>query len=86
MIWVSNVEKLSHPASLRDILPLYSQIKIPIILIHGDADALVPYENSLFLQQHLTTENELITVKGGDHPLQMTQPDYLREFMMELDF
>ncbi len=86
MIWTSNVEKLSHPAALRDILPYYGQIKIPVILIHGDNDALVPYENSTFLQTHLTTENELVTVKGGDHPLQMTQPDYLREFMMELDF
>ena len=70
-IWVSNVEKLAHPAALRDVLPHYEQVQAPVLLIHGDADALVPYDNSLFLQRRLSAPNTLFTVECGDHPLQM---------------
>ena len=42
----------------------------PIISIHGDADAVVPYEESVRLHHALTTAgvpNELVTIKGGGH-------------------
>jgi acetyl esterase/lipase len=42
----------------------------PIISIHGDADPVVPYDESARLHQALTTAgvpNELVTIKGGGH-------------------
>jgi acetyl esterase/lipase len=42
----------------------------PILSIHGDADPVVPYEQSTRLHQALTAAgvpNELVTVKGGGH-------------------
>jgi acetyl esterase/lipase len=42
----------------------------PIISIQGDADSVVPYSNSLRLQQALDKAgdiNELITIRGGGH-------------------
>jgi acetyl esterase/lipase len=42
----------------------------PIISIHGDADPVVPYEESARLHQALTAvgvPNELVTIKGGGH-------------------
>jgi acetyl esterase/lipase len=42
----------------------------PIISIHGDADPVVPYENSVRLHHALTVAgvpNELVTIKGGGH-------------------
>ena len=42
----------------------------PIISIHGDADAVVPYEDSVRLHHGLTVAgvpNELVTIKGGGH-------------------
>jgi len=42
----------------------------PILSIHGDADPVVPYEQSVRLHQALTTAgvpNELVTIKGAGH-------------------
>lgn len=85
MLWVSNVEKLSHPAALRSILPLYSKISVPVVLIHGDADTLVPYPNSPFLMELMKNDKELVTIADGDHPLQMQAPDMLVDFVLNTD-
>ncbi|MEZ5041924.1 MAG: alpha/beta hydrolase [Saprospiraceae bacterium] len=85
MLWVSNVEKLSHPNALREIMPLYPKISVPVVLIHGDADTLVPYENSPFLMEFLSGDKELVTIKDGDHPLQMQAPDLLVDFVLHTD-
>lgn len=82
VLWVSNVEKLTHPAAQREIVPLYSQVQVPVLLIHGDADSLVPYENSPYLKQFLGEQGELITLPGYDHPLQMQTPDYLVDVVL----
>lgn len=85
MLWVSNVEKLSHPDALREIMPMYPKITVPVVLMHGDADSLVPYENSPFLMELLSTDKELITVADGDHPLQMQTPDLLVDFVLHTE-
>ncbi|MDX2302723.1 MAG: alpha/beta hydrolase [Microscillaceae bacterium] len=82
MFWVSNVEKLSHPDALRDLIPLYKNLECPVVLIHGNADGLVPYENSIFLMNQIQTDKELITLQGYEHPLQMQEPDYLVDFAL----
>ncbi|MBX2872288.1 MAG: alpha/beta hydrolase [Saprospiraceae bacterium] len=85
MLWVSNVEKLSHPDALREILPLYPKISVPVVLIHGDADTLVPYNNSPFLMELMDTDKELVTIADGDHPLQMQAPDMLVDFVLNTE-
>lgn len=85
MLWVSNVEKLSHPNALREIMPLYAKISVPVVLIHGDADSLVPYENSPFLMNLMDTDKELVTIADGDHPLQMQAPDMLVDFVLDTE-
>ena len=85
MLWVSNVEKLSHPAALREILPFYGRVTLPVEVIHGDADTLVPYENSPFLMKHLkdNPQARMIRLEGYDHPLQMQEVDYLVNFALD---
>jgi dipeptidyl aminopeptidase/acylaminoacyl peptidase len=42
----------------------------PILSIHGDADPVVPYDQSTRLHKALTAvgvRNELVTIKGGAH-------------------
>jgi pimeloyl-ACP methyl ester carboxylesterase len=82
-IWVSNVEKLTHPEELRKIVPYYREVEACVLLIHGDSDSLVPYENSPYLMKYLDGEAELITLEGKDHPLHMQEVDYLVNFVME---
>lgn len=81
-IWVANVEKLNHPDALREIMPIYETIHVPIVLIHGDADSLVPYENSPFLLQHLRGNVEMITMEGKDHPIHMQEAEAMVDFVL----
>lgn len=82
-IWVSNVEKLTHPEGLREIEKLYPQVKVPTVLIHGDADSLVPYENSPWLLEKNPTYFSLQSIAGADHALQMQAVDYLLKELMK---
>ena len=42
--------------------------EIPLTLVHGDTDALCPFENSLNIQR-VATQANLIRVEGGGHDL-----------------
>ncbi len=87
MLWSSNVEKLSHQDALREVVPLYGMVQVPISVIHGDADSLVPFENSPFLMTHLSQNKaaRFVHLKGYDHPLQMQEVDYLVDFALNPD-
>lgn len=83
VLWVANVEKLAHPGVLRRAEPYYSRLDIPVLLIHGNADSLVPYENSTYLMRHLKDNARLITLRGKDHPIHVQEVDYLVKVVME---
>lgn len=83
MLWVSNVEKLTHPDALREVLTMYKEVKPPVVLIHGDKDSLVPYKNSPFVQKLLPQGTQMITFLNGDHPLHMQEPQYLVDFVLK---
>jgi acetyl esterase/lipase len=56
----------------RSVSPLYQVKKTspPVFIVHGDADPIVPYEQSVALKAKLDemgVKNEFITVKGGQH-------------------
>jgi proline iminopeptidase len=48
--------------------------EIPLTLVHGDVDALCPFENSLAIQRAIP-QATLIRVAGGGHDL--TDPGML---------
>jgi acetyl esterase/lipase len=56
----------------KSVSPLYQVKKTspPVFIVHGDADPIVPYEQSVALKAKLDemgVKNEFITVKGGQH-------------------
>lgn len=62
----------------------------PILLIHGDADELVPYEASLAFQAKLEAAHvpvKLITVKGGTHNsvVQLQSDEYAGAIVQWMD-
>lgn len=85
LIWTSNIEKLSHPDALTEVIPLYKDITSKVILIHGDNDSLVPYDNSIFVQNLITPKPELIRLPGHNHPVHMTLVRYLSEVFVAAD-
>jgi len=50
----------------------------PTLLLHGEADTDVPYEQSVLMARELAragVEHELITIPGGGHGFDFAQPD-----------
>jgi acetyl esterase/lipase len=63
----------------------------PFLLIHGDADSVVPFSQSVLFQEGLQEENvevRLIRVVGGDHGpglIQENGPDHVSEILKWMD-
>ena len=83
------------PKFVKSVSPLYyvSETSPPVFIIHGDADPIVSYEQSVSLHQKLKEANVqtvFITVKGGQHgkfPKQENQffQEKLWEFLRSLN-
>jgi acetyl esterase/lipase len=69
---VSGHDPESEPGFFAPYCPL-TQVTAdypPALLLHGDADTDVPYEQSVLMSQALTragVEHELVTIAGGEH-------------------
>jgi pimeloyl-ACP methyl ester carboxylesterase len=48
------------------------QVRCPVLLVHGDEDAVVPYETGVALARW--TGGELVTVRGGGHAPTLRDP------------
>ncbi|MCW4469894.1 alpha/beta hydrolase [Flavobacterium sp. MFBS3-15] len=64
------------------VSPYYRIMRIPTLLIHGDNDHLVPYEQSSSLYMSLqerNVESRLLTMKGKDHDAGLNDADTEKE-------
>ncbi len=70
-IWKeASKEKMSHKKDLQNFENNWKSSLNKIISIHGNNDWIVPYENSIFLQNQFPKEQfELITIKNAGHGL-----------------
>lgn len=75
-LWKSNQEKLGHYEQLTKIVPLYKKVSVPVLLLHGTKDGLVPVENSIYLKEKIK-QAQIVLLPGADHPLPMTGTQYL---------
>lgn len=50
-----------------------------VMIVHGDADAVVPYENALEILQRVREPRKLVPLPGADHPL--SDPVHMRKFI-----
>lgn len=64
MAWVPTALLLKYPLRSDQWI---ERVTVPITLIHGTADTLIPYENSLRLLDLIHGEKQLVTVEGGGH-------------------
>ena len=91
--------KLLPPSSVeyktyREASPLYhvSKDSAPFLLIHGDADKVVPFKNSEAMEQSLKqagVDVKLLRIAGGGHgadfPGAKNPPDFLGEMVRWFD-
>lgn len=64
----TNEEILALPQELSTLKKDLLSIKVPVVVIHGTNDTLVPFENVAYMKQHLTNAPlEIITLSEGSH-------------------
>ena len=54
-----------------------TECKMPIVLIHGDADEVIPHSQSVKLKSLLKESDQLITLKGQGHNGMTFREDYV---------
>jgi non-heme chloroperoxidase len=64
----------------RDDLPM---IDVPVLLIHGDADRILPYPNTAKRLPGLIKDLTVVTVKGGPHHIAWTHPDVVNPALLD---
>ena len=64
----------------REDLP---KIDVPTLVIHGDADRILPYASTAQRLPELIADVELVTVPGGPHNIAWTHPEVVNPALLE---
>ncbi len=64
----------------RDDLP---KIDVPVLLIHGDADRILPYDNTATRLPALVKDLTFVTVEGGPHNIAWTHPEIVNPALLD---
>lgn len=76
-------EKMTHREDLQNFEKNWHKNSNKIVSIHGDEDAIVPYENSEYLETQFPKEQfELITIKEAGHGLIWTNFDFIKQQLL----
>jgi non-heme chloroperoxidase len=59
------------------------KIDVPVLVVHGDADRILPYEATAAKLPGLIADCKLVTVKGGPHNIGWTFPEELNAAMLD---
>ncbi|MEU7634151.1 alpha/beta hydrolase [Nocardia sp. NPDC049220] len=68
---------------LTDFRPDLPKIDVPTLLIHGDADRILPYANTAARLPALIKDLTFVTVEGGPHNIAWTHPDVVNPALLE---
>ena len=72
------------PKSDQQILRAFEDKELPtVVSVHGSSDAIVPYENSLYLEELLGDRFALVTLEEGNHALLWTHFEMIRDLLLK---
>ncbi len=83
-IWTANEEIVPLKEELEEMLPLWKSIDIPVLVLQGTKDRLVPKENAFFAEKMV--KPEMLTVwlrEGMNHFIPFTKPELVIQAIME---
>jgi len=87
-VWKSaSEEKMNHKEDLQKFENNWDVNPSVIISIHGNADGIVPYENSLFLEKKFPEKRfKLVTINNAGHGLVWSNFNFIKsQFLKILD-
>ena len=62
-------------ATREDITDRLSEITCPALVVHGDADASIPFEKAVELAAGLKGAGDVVAIPGGGHAANLTHPE-----------
>jgi non-heme chloroperoxidase len=60
-----------------------SKIDVPILIVQGDADRILPYPKTGERLPDLITDSELIVIEGGPHAIAWTHADQVNNALLQ---
>ncbi len=81
---VAQIEKRFHAAALRPLVGQWKNIQVPVLMLHGSKDKLVPYApNVAFAQKHFSnTQFTLHRVVGKGHVFPMQETEMVKKVLL----
>ena len=77
-------EKYSHVKELRKLVPLWSQLTVPVTAVQGDADNTVSPVNLDFARKMLAGKNAaFISLPGTGHLIRWQRADLVRQLLLD---
>ncbi len=81
----SNEEIYHLKPELEKMIPLWSKIKCPVIVIQGKKDSLVPAENATFAKRMLVNAPvEFVLKDGMDHFVPWSNPELIHDAILKM--
>jgi pimeloyl-ACP methyl ester carboxylesterase len=81
----SNEEIYQLKPELQEMLPDWKKIKVPVIVIQGKDDSLVPAANADFAKKMLVNADvEIVLIDGMDHFVPWSNPELIREAIIRI--
>lgn len=71
------------PTWLTDFRPDLSKIDVPILVIHGDADRILPYDATAKLLPDKIKDCRLVTISGGPHGIPWTHAEQVNKELLQ---
>jgi pimeloyl-ACP methyl ester carboxylesterase len=75
-------EKYAHTSELKQLLPSWQQINIPVTVVQGDSDRIVDPANLEFARRQLRGKQaEFIVLHGAGHLIRWRNADVVRRIL-----
>jgi len=86
MLQSANTEKIHHKEELTKMLPLWSNIKVPVIYLQGSNDELVYTTNAAFAKSHLTQAPylDIEMIPGRGHLIAFSEKKQIRGAIVKM--
>lgn len=84
--YTTNEEIYHLKEQLVDLKTKWNQLNLPVIVIHGKADQLVPVENTVFLRERIPARHcEIWLEPGVNHFIPWNRPDLIVNGILKLE-